>query len=519
MSFPKYGHAVFAWVALVPLLISLREVRAGEGLRLGFLTGLLYYVGVIYWISYVVENYGSAPAFAGYGAMLLLSAFLALFVAAVAAAVAYFRDRGIPAILSAPVLWTCMEYAKSHVLTGFPWENLAYSQHSFLSIIQIGDVTGFYGITFLIVFVNVVIADLISLRNDRSNKKRVWIELSAAAFLFVSTCAYGVYRIGTRGRIGAENQNRACCADPGQHRPEHQMGALFSGRITQDLSGPDPEDLSRRQILRRALVIWPETATPFYFQDMDDRHREILRLARESRTWLLFGSPSYIPERGTDYSRNSAFMISPEGSIAGAMTRCTWSRSANMCPFGSIFPFMSRLVAGVGDFLTGSGFTTLKTDHHRIGVLICYEAIFPEISRAYVQGGADLLVNITNDAWFGRTSAPYQHLSMTAFRAVESGRYIVRAANTGISAIIDPVGRISNQTDLYRKSGLAGSVRYLQIDSIYVRIGDVFAYACLAGLGIMLISTIRRKRHVRRTERKNFKSGKPRRKIAELSLK
>lgn len=450
--------------------------------------------------------------------MLLLSAFLALFVAAVTASVVYFRDRGIPAILSVPVLWTCMEYAKSHLLTGFPWENLAYSQHSFLSIIQIGDITGFYGITFLIVFVNVAIADLISLQKSGSNKKRVWIEVSAAALLFASTYAYGVYRIGS--------------VDESVRKIKTEPVALIQGNIDQSIKWePSFQDESLRiylDLTRKTsqgtnpspgLVIWPETATPFYFQDVDDRHREILRLARESRTWLLFGSPSYIPERGTDYSRNSAFMISPEGSIAGRYDKMHLVPFGEYVPLRKYFPFMSRLVAGVGDFLTGSGFTTLKTDHHRIGVLICYEAIFPEISRAYIQGGADLLVNITNDAWFGRTSAPYQHLSMTAFRAVESRRYIVRAANTGISAIIDPVGRISNQTDLYRKSGLAGSVRYLQIDSIYVRVGDVFAYACLVGLGIMLISTFRRKGHVRRTERKNFKSGKPRRKIAELSLK
>ena len=512
LSFPKHGVAVFAWVALIPLLVALKDLRIGQGFRAGFITGLLYNVGILYWITFVIATYGNAPVYFGAAAMLLLAAFLGLFVALFAAGIVFLKKRGIPVIASAPLLWTCLEFAKSHLFTGFPWENLAYSQHSFLPIIQIADLTGFYGITFLVVLINVVIAELIL----RKGAKSALVQAGIAVALMGLICGYGIFRISTIQEISRSSAAKDVSLVQGnidqsiKWRPEFQDASLqlYRELTLKETSGKNP-----------GLIVWPETATPFYFQDIDDRQRQILALAQATRSYLLLGSPSYKPERGPEASMNSAFLVSPEGKIIGQYDKVHLVPFGEYVPLRRVLPFMSKLVAGVGDFCTGEGFKPLEAGEKKFGVLICYEAIFPEISRAYARAGIDFLVNITNDAWFGRTSAPYQHLSMTAFRAVETRRYIVRAANTGISAIIAPTGAVESTTGLFQQGGLSGTIRPLTTQTIYTRIGDVFAYACFALLGVLFILSLRRKNHVGRIERENFKSAKQGRNAAELSLK
>ena len=510
-SFPKFGFAAIAWIALVPLLLALRGLKEVEGLRIGFLSGFIYNIGILYWISYVVETYGNAPAFFGVVTMLCLAALLSLFVSLFASLVIYFRNRGIPEVISAPIVWTCLEFVKSHVLNGFPWENLAYSQYSFPAVIQICDVTGVYGLSFLIVFANVVISDICL------QKKPKWIamEITAGFILFSMTLVYGLYRIDTINEISTNLKTQQVSLIQGnieqnvKWKPEFQDGTLELYKNLTSLSAVNKPE----------LIVWPETATPFYFQNQDDRHRKILSLARELQSPILFGSPSYNPKKGPEESLNSAFLISSEGKIIGQYNKVHLVPFGEYVPLRNILPFMSCFVAGVGDFRQGDEINPLMLNGHRIGILICYEAIFPEISRSYLQKGADLLVNLTNDAWFGNTSAPYQHLSMTVFRAVETRRYVVRAANTGISAIIGPTGKIVAETPLFQKTGLNGTFRFMNIITIYSLIGDLFAFTCFAFLGILIISTLRRNHYVRRIKRANCESGEQIRNASELSLK
>jgi apolipoprotein N-acyltransferase len=241
--------------------------------------------------------------------------------------------------------------------------------------------------------------------------------------------------------------------------------------------------------LSSRLIVWPETAVPFYFQDMDDRSRQVYQVAKETRNWLLFGSPSYIKEPGSSASYlNSAFLVSPAGAVAGRYDKVHLVPYGEYVPLRSLFPFIGKLVVGVGDFRAGEGYHPLAMNNHQIGVLICYEAIFPEASRIYKNKGAELLVNITNDAWFGFSSAPYQHLSMTVFRAVENRLYLVRAANTGISAIVDPAGNIVSRTALFVATSLSGQVRFIDTRTFYMAYGDVFVYLCLISLAVILLN-------------------------------
>ncbi|MBN1613914.1 MAG: apolipoprotein N-acyltransferase [Deltaproteobacteria bacterium] len=498
LSFPKFGWGLFAWAAFVPLLRAIGGSRPGEAMRRGFITGFVFNVGILYWVAYVVVHYGYMPLYMGIGATVLLSCYLAFYFALFAAGTAWFEQRGIPPILSAPVLFTCLEYAKSHLLTGFPWENLAYSQYLSIRLIQIADVTGIYGLTFLIVLVNVALSDLVgqfpsSGLGKPSLRRAFLVETSLVALLVFGVILYGSVRLHQ--------------IDSSLQGAKGMTVALIQGNIEQDIKwNPlyqrDTLAVYRSLSLAAAeaepdLIIWPETATPFYFQDVDDLQREILDIARRSGAMLLFGSPSYQKETSGLTFYNSAFVLSPRGGIEGRYDKVHLVPFGEYVPLRKLFPFMSKIVVGIGDFGSGRGYEPLTLPGCRAGILICYEAIFPAAARTYRRAGAELLVNITNDAWFGRTSAPFQHLSMTAFRAVENRLFVARAANTGISAIIDPAGRITSRTEIFERAVLTGKVKFIGVETFYTACGDVFVYLCLSVLicALVILYGERRRTH------------------------
>jgi apolipoprotein N-acyltransferase len=483
-SFPKYGAGLIAWVALVPLLFALKDANISGGFILGLITGISGYTGIMYWITHVVVNYGYLPYIVGVLVMMLLVMYLSIYVALFAAGIVHCRSKGIPDVLSAPLLWVCLEFGKSHLLTGFPWENIAYSQYLNTSIIQCADIAGIYGIAFLIVLINVIIHDVITRRT-----KGVWIEVALACVLLMITYGYGVLRL---------NQMKEPVRTPASLHL-----SLIQGNIDQSIKwNPQYQRDTIRTYktlsLEKAssgagLIIWPETAVPFFFQDANDMHRDIAGIATISGNWLLIGSPSYLHEENTMVILNSAFLLSPDGKTRAKYDKVHLVPYGEYVPLRQFFPFIKKLVVGVGDFRPGTGFHPLPMNGHRIGVLICYEGIFPEASRLYKERGADLLVNITNDAWFGKTSAPYQHLSMTVFRAVENRVYVARAANTGISAIIDPTGRIVAQTELFEQAALSHMVRLSDHETLYSRYGDVFVCVCMITLLICYAVSLKRR--------------------------
>lgn len=491
-SFPKYGHGIVAWIALVPLLYSLRGGSVTSGFMKGFAAGFVFNVGLIYWIALVIVNYGYLPLPIGFSAMLLMAAYLSLYVAFFAAGIVYLRDRNIAQIIAAPLIWTCLEYLKSHLFTGFPWEDLAYSQYLYTPLIQISDITGIYGLTFIIVFINAVVSNLLGgfihgLKNGAG--QRLLVEVLSALLIFTVLWIYGNIRI---------NQ-----VEKGLKTAPAIDVSLIQGNIDQSIKwNPLYQDetleiyksLSNKAApLNFGLIIWPETAAPFYFQDMGARGKEIILTAKNSRNWLLTGSPGYIQEHDRISYFNSAFLISPDGAITGRYDKVHLVPYGEYVPLRRFFPFIGKLAAGVGDFQTGKGYHPLSINNRQIGVLICYEGIIPEASRDYKRKGADLLVNITNDAWFGRSSAPYQHLSMTIFRAVENRLYVVRAANTGISAIIDPTGKIVSHTPLFDRTALKGTVRFIDKGTCYMAYGDIFVYLCLFSLLLIFLNSFMRR--------------------------
>jgi len=489
LSFPKFGTGAFAWISLIPLFFAMKEKTPGQSLMLGLAAGLTAHLGIMYWIAYVVVNYGYLPYPVGLAAMFLLSCYLGIYTAVFAAAAAYFKRQGLPLWMTAPAAWTVLEYAKSHLLTGFPWENLGYSQYLYLPIIQIADLAGVYGVSFLIVLVNTLIFDGIC---QRKNKKALAAIIATTAGLMLIVSGYGWFRLQETQLIAAASSSLHVRMVQGnidqsvKWHPQYQRETIATYTSLSNAGAAS----------RPGLIVWPETAFPAFFQDANDLHREVAETARRNGAWMLFGSPAYERRDRELVLFNSAFLLAPEGKIVGKYDKVHLVPYGEYVPLRRFFPFINKLVAGIGDFGAGPGYRPLAMGAQRPGVLICYEGIFPEAARDYQRAGADFLVNITNDAWFGRTSAPYQHLSMTVFRAVENRLDVVRAANTGISALISASGKIGARMDLFRTGWLDAQVNFYNKKTFYSRWGDVFAYLCITALITMfLINTMRRKNH------------------------
>lgn len=487
LSFPKTGFAFLAWFAFLPLLIACGGKPPKEAGKLGFVAGLVAYGGILYWINIVVTTYGKLPLPVSICVYLTLVAYLAAFFFVLFFLVRKAEEKGIAVTVSFPILWVGLEFLRSFLLTGFPWASLGYSQYRILPLIQVADITGVYGLSFLIVLANSVVY-LAVRRVRRGTGTMACIGGSAAVFLalLVVVLLYGSFRL-RHEQTGAPLQV-----------------ALIQGNIDQGIKWNPAfmeETLSiYARLSRRAatdgvdLVVWPESAAPFFFQQGGEPAQRIVNLAREIEAPIIFGSPAY--DVGGDSRKyfNSAFLVSSSGEVLGRSDKMHLVPFGEYVPLAKLLPFVHKLVVGVGDFSPGDALVTLDPGKGKVGVLVCFEGIFPDLSRRYVREGARLLVNITNDGWYGRSSAPYQHLSMAVFRAVENGVPLVRSANTGISAIIDSTGSITQRTSLFEEAFLTGTVLTTKGGTVYTRIGDTFAIICLAGALVIVVASFRKRK-------------------------
>jgi apolipoprotein N-acyltransferase len=497
LSFPKYGSGLIAWVTFVPLFFALKKAATiTQGLLFGFITGIVGYTGIIYWIAYVIVNYGYLPLHTGVMLMLLLACYLSLYIALFAGGIIYFREK-IPLYLTAPVLWICFEYGKSFLITGFPWENLGYSQYLNTYLLQFADIAGVTGISFLIILFNAVVFEII---NKRS--KREYVLAGVVLLILAGVYIYGVYRL--------DQVDKAMQNSPGMEV------SLIQGNIDQSVKWNENYQKNTLNIYEQlslknssgngGLIVWPETAAPFVFQKEGNLHNQIVNLSTKSNNWLLFGSISYLPQRDNDGYFNSAYLLSPAGVIKGKYDKVHLVPYGEYVPFRNLIPFVKGFTAGIGDMGTGKGFYPLFMDDKKIGVLICYEGILPFAARAYKRNSADLLVNITNDAWFGSTSAPFQHFSMAVFRAVETRLFLVRAANTGVSGIVDPCGKIISRTNIFQEDAIKGYIKFVNVPTFYAEHGDILVIICFGLMVLYFFMSI--KWRVRNAGRKHAGSNK-----------
>ncbi len=237
------------------------------------------------------------------------------------------------------------------------------------------------------------------------------------------------------------------------------------------------------------LIVWPESATPFYFQSSEKYQPQLLNWVESWGSWLLFGSPSYRAVFSQTKLYNSAFLVSPEKKLAGVYHKLHLVPFGEYVPLKGVLSFAGKLVAQVGDFSSGSEHTILELPQGKLGVVICFEVIFPQVVRRFFDRGAQFLVNITNDAWFGKTSASLQHFSILTLRAVENRSFVVRAANTGISGFIDPLGRIRSSTSIFVADYLVDTINLGRGKTFYAEYGDIFSWLCIIVTGGWLLKT------------------------------
>jgi apolipoprotein N-acyltransferase len=487
LSFPVVALWPLAWFFLVPLLLCTRGKHGKDAFLLGAFAGVIAYLGLIYWVVVAVHRYGNIPLPLAIPVLLLLVIYLSLYWGIFAFFASFSKEKGEWIVLLAfPALWVGLEYLRSFLLSGFPWALVGYSQYMNTAFVQIADITGVYGVSFLLILINTLL--FLWLVRWKEKKK---VPIQGAIFtvvLIALTFAYGYWKI-----------NRPVKAETGL------MVGVAQGNIAQDVKWDSAFQKKTVAIYRAlslqlkeqspGLIVWPETAVPSYFPsgtELDDR---VMGVPQETGTYLLFGSLSAKKKKKEITVYNSAYLLSPQRRIIGRYDKM------HLVPFGEYVPLSSRFpifntLAGIGNIDPGEETVLFRLPRGKFGVLICFEVIFPELCREFVRNGADFMVTITNDAWFGKTSAPYQHLSQATFRAIENRLWLVRAANTGISAFVDPWGRIQKSSTLFTPAILTEEIKFkANTMTFYTRYGDLFAIACSV-LGMGLIGYIVLKKQV-----------------------
>lgn len=475
LSFPDASLAPLAWIALIPLLLAAGRHSPRQAFLLGWGGGAVAYLGILYWLNVVMTTYGRLPLVASLLLHLILSLYLGMYVGLSLMVTRWGELRGVTPALTLPVAWVAGEYVRTYLLTGFPWALVGYSQYRILPVIQIADITGVYGVGFLVLMTNavgyLVFRVPLSRAGDRYPVKSAAL---LALFLFASVY-YGLERLDD---IEEGSVMRVL---------------LVQGNIPQDVKwAPDFKEATIRIYERLTnegtlhgtdLVVWPESALPTFYQDDLPAAARLRRLCRELETHLLFGSPAYERRKGKNRFLNSAFLIDAGGNDVGRSDKVHLVPFGEYVPLAPLLPFVDKMVEGIGDFVPGDGIRPLHHPRGDLGVLVCFEGIFPDIARSYVRAGARLLVNVTNDAWFGRSSAPAQHLSKSVFRAIENRTPVARAANTGISAFVTVKGEIEQSTPLFTEAVVRSELRLgTGRLTVYSRVGDLFARLDLLAL-------------------------------------
>jgi len=499
-SFPGINLEFLAWIAFLPLFFALENKKPAEAFRIAYFTGFLFFLGTIYWLAHVT--------LAG---MIALSLYLGLYFGLFGMLFSFvsghssaLRQADVIRLFFIAAAWVVCEWLRSNIMSGFGWAALGYSQSFNLPIIQIADISGVYGVGFLIILVN---ASLFFAVKNIKKKMVLPIPLLIAVFLIFMTLCYGFFRLnniftGEILRVG-----------------------VVQGNIEQDKkwdSSFREEILSKYELLTRELmkekpdlVIWPETSVPGYLNNASDGSlfERVKLLAIAGKKPILVGTPREDRIDKNAYY-NSAVLFSGDGSIAGTYDKVHLVPFGEYVPLKKIFSFVNNFAQSpIGDFSAGSDYTVFNfflerrsssSDYSwkmvkkiKFSCLICFEDVFPQISRSFVKKGATLLVNITNDAWYKRTSAPYQHAQCSIFRAVENRVNVVRATNTGLSCFIDQKGRITAAVGMNGDNLFVDGVRSKDITISHTRTfynvyGDLFTYICMIFISLYICSILGR---------------------------
>lgn len=473
LAFPKFNLSFLIWLAPIPLLFILYQSGPKKAFFAGWLAGLAFYGLLLYWLPYVPTHYGNLPFTASLFIYFLLISFLALFWAVFA----WLQARIIRCFPSfgfilAGFLWVSLEYLLTFFLTGFPWGLLGYAQAFNLPLIQVATITGVYGVSFIIILFASSFVDAFIKR------KRTPFFLCLIFILFLHFIGFiqlkrPLSSPENSSFIGAVIQGNVSSNVYWDYTPESEIERLFEAHL----------QLTQEAINRGArLVIWPEFSVPLCFSCSEQRYvnfrKRLEKLVQETGATLLLGTNERTSEPEKTEFYNTALCLNPDLSI-------TTYHKMHLVPFGEYTPykkffnFIEKITHAIGDITPGREHRLHSFQGLAFGSPICYEIIFPDLVRRFVKLGATFLVTITNDGWYGRSAAPYQHFQIALFRAIENRRYLLRSATTGISGIIDPLGRVIKRSTLMTVDVLEATVKPMRKTTFYTRYGDIWSQLCL----------------------------------------
>jgi apolipoprotein N-acyltransferase len=494
LSFPSYDLSLLAWTAVGLLIFACFGARPRAGLLYGFLHGLVFYPLSVPWIDTVMHQYGSVDPLTSAGILALLSVAFAIFPAVFGWAIALVsvklppgRDR-LFACLLAPFLWVSLELARTDmILGGFPWNLTGYAAGGSLGLVQLVAITGVYGLSFAVAAWSSTLVYAIL-----AGRQKVWkaaLVLTGVLVLWGVGGGYFVPFVAPHHVARLVQTNFAQSEEyPANWMQVHaneldQLERMSAGSAAAAATRP-------------SLIIWPEVPAPFSMQDPAFAQRA-QKIARDSASNFLVGIVDWKRDsQGKWLASNTAILLNPLG------LRVFTYDKIHLVPFGEFVPyrrwlrFAGRLTADLADFTPGSSYRVGKLPDGSFGVFICYEAIFPAEVRQFTRDGAQLLINISNDGWFGRSAAPAQHLMMARVRAVENRRWLLRATNNGFTASVDPYGRIIAELPTDERTELDAPYDFRTNLTPYVRWGDWFAWLCVIASLVLLVAAFAQRKKV-----------------------
>jgi len=495
--FPLADLYWLSWIAVTPLLIALLRARAAgalqlnapvklvaatpwQGFLLGYLCGILWCAGTCYWVFDTMHRYGGLPISAAVFVLVLFCMYIGLYHGLFGLLVGLVASAGAPlrrALVAAPFLWVAVELARTRI-TAFPWELLGYTQTGNFAVTRITTLTGVYGLSFEIVLVNSAFAAAFLVAKER----RRWL-------LVASVAAAVVLQAGEWMSAPMVRADRAAVLVQPNIPIVAEWTTDYFEHTVRDLGQVSLHPAGGKEGERYGLLVWPESPAPFYTNDSHFRD-PVSELARQSGSWVIAGAIGITPtmHSGGQSSQvfNSAALISPQGEWTARYDKVHLVPFGEYLPFPKLFGFAGGLTKEVGEFQRGRSRQPLEAGDQRLGTFICYESIFPDEVRQFVLGGADVLVNVSNDGWYGDSGAWKQHLQQTRMRAIENDRWLLSATNTGLTVAIDPAGRVVAEVPRKQRTALIAPYGLISGTTFYTRHGDWFAYLC-AIISVLLV--------------------------------
>ncbi len=495
LIFPLPGVYILSWFALAPLIVALlRTAPAGElqvagavrlqpatpgqGFLLGYVCGILWYAGTCYWIYDTMRQYGGLSTPMALLVLFLFCCYLGLYHGLFGLLISLLsRPRDYRRVLvAAPFLWVAVELARTRI-TGFPWNLLGIAQVDNVALCRIAAWTGVYGISFEILLVNVAVAAAFLIPRQKRGAMLV-AALAAAAVLQAGRLVEAPPAKADRAALLVQ-QNIPVSADWTPVYFQQTLSQLQELTVKSAANDAGP---------KVDLVIWPESPAPFFTNDARFRDA-VSELARDTKAWIVTGSiGSDAPTPNSDSPLfNSAALISPSGEWKARYDKVHLVPFGEYLPFPSLFSFAGGLTKEVGAFQRWGWRKPLDAGGEQVGVFICYESVFPDEVRQFADQGAQVLVNISNDGWYGDSGAYAQHLNQTRMRAIENNRWLLSTADTGVTASIDPWGRIAARIPRKKMTTLVAPYALTSVTTFYTRHSDWFAYACaIISIGALL---------------------------------